>query len=135
MDTLSPEQRSERMRRVKAKNTRPELRVRRLAHALGYRFRLHRGDLPGRPDLAFIGRRRAVFVHGCFWHRHDCAAGRRWPKSRVDLWRSKLNANARRDAAVNECLRADGWRSLVIWECEARDAALVEARLRDFLDA
>ena len=135
MDTLSPAERSERMSRVRAKDTRPELRVRQLAHRLGYRFRLHRADLPGRPDLAFIGRRKVVFVHGCFWHRHDCAAGRRLPKSRLDFWRTKLEANASRDAAIGERLKAEGWHPLVIWECETRDAELVEARLREFLDA
>lgn len=135
MDTLSPAQRSERMRRVKGKDTRPELRVRRLAHGLGYRFRLHRADLPGRPDLAFIGRRKVVFVHGCFWHRHDCAAGRRLPKSRVEFWSAKLEANAARDAATDARLIHEGWRSLVIWECESRDDDHIKSRLREFLDA
>lgn len=135
MDTLSPAQRSERMSLVKSRDTKPELRVRRIAHRLGYRFRLHRADLPGRPDLAFPGRRKVVFVHGCFWHRHDCPAGRRLPKSRLEFWRSKLEANVVRDEMVGARLAADGWRRLVIWECETRAAAVVEARLQEFLDA
>lgn len=135
MDTLSPEQRSERMSRVRGKDTRPELRVRRLAHALGYRYRLHRRDLPGRPDLTFAGRRKVIFVHGCFWHRHDCSAGRRTPKTRLDFWEPKLRANRARDEAVLRHLADAGWRSLIIWECETRDAASVAARLKEFLDA
>lgn len=135
MDTLSPAERSERMSRVKAKDTRPELRVRRLAHRLGYRFRLHRPDIPGRPDLAFIRARKVVFVHGCFWHRHDCAAGQRFPKTRTEFWGPKLKANTSRDEAVGERLKASGWQPLVIWECETRNTDLVQARLREFLDA
>ena len=135
MDTLSPAERSERMSRVRGKDTGPELRVRRIAHRLGYRFRLHRADLPGRPDMAFIGRRKVVFVHGCFWHRHDCTAGRRLPKSRLDFWQPKLDGNAVRDHAVSTRLHAEGWRPLVIWECETRDEEAVAARLREFLNA
>ena len=125
MDTLSPVERSERMSRVKAKDTRPELRVRRLAHRFGYRFRLHRPDIPGRPDLAFIRARKVVFVHGCFWHRHDCAAGRRVPKTRIEFWGPKVEANTSRDEAVGERLKASGWQRLVIWECETRDTDLI----------
>ena len=123
------------MRLVRGKDTRPEMVVRRLAHALGYRFRLHRRDLPGVPDLAFPGRRKVVFVHGCFWHRHDdpgCWRSR-LPKSRPEFWVPKLNANAARDAAVEAALRAAGWEVLVIWECETTPTR--RASLRERLDA
>lgn len=122
---------------VKGKHTKPELRVRRRAHALGYRFRLHRRDLPGSPDLVFPGRRAVVFVHGCFWHRHPepgCWRAR-LPKSRLDFWVPKLEANVARDAASLAALEALGWRVLTVWECEttpSRRAAL-DARLRAFL--
>ncbi|TPE52268.1 DNA mismatch endonuclease Vsr [Amaricoccus solimangrovi] len=122
---------------VKGKDTKPELRVRRLAHAMGYRFRLHRRDLPGVPDLVFPGRRAVVFVHGCFWHRHpDPGCWRsRLPKSRPEFWIPKLEANVARDGAARAALEARGWRVLTVWECETtprRREALVE-RLRAFL--
>ncbi len=129
--------RSAQMRLVRDRDTRPEMVVRRLAHALGYRFRLHRRDLPGVPDLVFPGRRRLVFVHGCFWHRHgDPACWRsRLPKSRPEFWVPKLSANAARDATVEAALRASGWQVLVIWECETtpRRRADLTARLEGFL--
>ncbi|WP_366940830.1 very short patch repair endonuclease [uncultured Amaricoccus sp.] len=129
--------RSAQMRLVRGKDTGPEMVVRRLAHGLGYRFRLHRRDLPGAPDLVFAGRRGIVFVHGCFWHRHgDPGCWRaRLPKSRPEFWVPKLSANAARDASVEAALRADGWEVLVIWECETtptRRRALAE-RLDGFL--
>ena len=122
------------MRLVKAKDTGPELAVRRLVHSMGYRHRKQRSDLPGRPDLAFIGRRRAIFVHGCFWHRHDCSRGR-MPKSRADFWVAKLESNQKRDVMQVQALAAMGWDSMVIWECELSDMPAVGRRIRAFLDA
>lgn len=135
MDTLSPEQRSERMRRVKSQDTKPELQLRRLVWGLGYRYRKNRRDVIGHPDIAFIGRKRAIFLHGCFWHRHDCPAGRRVPKSKTDFWNAKFERNLERDALVMKKLKAAGWKALVIWECELNDHAKVERRVRRFLDA
>ncbi len=122
MDTLSAKQRGERMSLIRAKNTRPEMIVRRLLHREGYRYRLHAAGLPGRPDIVFRTRRKAVFVHGCFWHRHpnpECKLAR-LPKSRPEFWEPKLEANRLRDGRVIEALRQDGWDSLVVWECELR---------------
>ena len=108
------------MRAVRSKDTAPELLVRKLAHALGYRFRLHRRDLPGTPDLAFPGRRKAIFVHGCFWHRHDCPRGRSTPATRTDYWNGKFARNVARDRRDRRRLRADGWGVMVVWECQTR---------------
>src|ERR1041384_5019799 len=109
------------MRSIRKTNTRPELAVRRLAHALGYRFRLHRRDLPGKPDLVFPSRRAVIFVHGCFWHQHArCIDGRK-PQSNVRNWGPKLDRNVQRDAEHIAALAANGWRAFVIWECEAAD--------------
>jgi DNA mismatch endonuclease (patch repair protein) len=135
MDTLTHIERSERMRRVKSRDTKPEQRLRKLVWGLGYRYRKHRRDIPGSPDLAFISRKRAVFLHGCFWHRHDCPSGRRAPKSRVAFWTEKFRRNTARDAVVGKTLRRVGWKSLVIWECELRSPPTVERRIRKFLDA
>lgn len=135
MDTLTTEQRSERMARVRGVDSAAELIVRRIAHRMGFRYRKHRRDLPGRPDLVFAGRRKVVFVHGCFWHRHDCPAGRRWPKSRFDFWKSKLERNKERDAETLRRLREAGWEALVIWECETADTCAIEFRLSSFLNA
>lgn len=133
-DTLSREERSRRMAMVRSADTRPEMRVRRLVHGMGYRYRLHRKDLPGKPDLVFPGRRAVIFVHGCFWHRHDDCPLARMPKSRREFWEPKLEGNKRRDEREIAALRAAGWRVMVIWECEIRDAVAVAARVRDFLD-
>lgn len=134
MDTLSRQRRSEVMARVRAKDTRPEMTVRRLVYGMGYRYRLHRRNLPGVPDLVFGPRRKVVFVHGCFWHRHPGCPNTRTPKSRVDFWRHKLTGNRRRDLANLRCLALSGWSALVIWECELRDLEAVGKRLRVFLD-
>jgi DNA mismatch endonuclease (patch repair protein) len=136
MDTLTPEQRSVRMGRVRGKDTSPELKVRRLLHRLGYRYRLHARDLPGRPDLIFRKRRKAIFVHGCFWHQHpDPACGlARQPKSRQEFWLAKFAANVARDGRVVKALSEAGWQVFVVWECELRDLGGLEARLRGFLD-
>lgn len=135
MDTLTVEQRSERMSRVKGVDSEAELLVRRIAHRLGYRYRKHVASLAGQPDMVFFGRRKIVFVHGCFWHRHDCPAGRRLPKSRIEFWKNKLERNQERDVEHLRQLKAEGWRVLVIWECETRDPARVEKKLTRFLDA
>jgi DNA mismatch endonuclease, patch repair protein len=135
MDTLSPSERSERMSRVRSRDTKPERELRRLVWGLGYRYRKNRRDVVGHPDLAFVGRKRAIFLHGCFWHRHDCPAGRRAPKSRTEFWNGKFEANVRRDAIVRQQLSERGWKALVIWECELRDLTLVERRVTKFLDA
>jgi DNA mismatch endonuclease, patch repair protein len=127
--------RSENMRRIKSKGMLPELSVRRAAHGMGYRFRLHRRDLPGTPDLVFAGKKKAVFVHGCFWHGHDDPACRRshTPRSNEAYWRPKLSRNKDRDEANTAALERAGWSVLVIWECEIRDVALLRARLTSFL--
>jgi DNA mismatch endonuclease (patch repair protein) len=122
------------MRAVKGKDTKPEQAVRSLLHALGYRFRLHRRDLPGSPDIVFPGRKAAIFVHGCFWHGHTCTRGGRMPKANADYWAGKLARNKARDATARAALEALGWRVLTVWECEIRDAAVLADRLRDFLD-
>jgi len=134
-DTLSTAQRSERMRRIKAQDTGPEMRVRKLVHGLGYRFRLHRADLPGKPDLVFPSRKKAIFVHGCYWHRHDDPACKlaRLPKSRLEFWLPKLEANATRDKRVEAELTTAGWEYLVLWECQLNDRTSLEARIRSFL--
>lgn len=121
------------MRAVKGRDTAPEMLVRRLAHRLGYRFRLHRKDLPGSPDLVFPSRRVAIFVHGCFWHGHDCPRGARMPKSNAGYWRDKLARNVARDRRSLEQLAALGWRTAVLWECELKDPAALAATLADVL--
>ena len=126
------EQRSRIMRAVKSRNTQPEMTVRRLVHSMGYRYRLHRKDLPGKPDLAFISRRKAIFVHGCFWHGHDCPRGSREPKTNRDYWIPKIAKTRERDKTTMERLRTMDWKTLVIWECEI-DRAL-PGRLRAFLE-
>ena len=108
------------MRAVKAKNTAPELIVRRILHAAGYRYRLHDKRLPGKPDLVFPSRRKVIFVHGCFWHGHGCKRGNRLPKRNAAYWRDKIKRNQRRDRVQLVALREAGWRSLVLWECELR---------------
>lgn len=122
------------MRAVKSKNTGAEMVVRRLAHSLGYRYRLHRRDLPGVPDLVFPSRRAVIFVHGCFWHQHDCARGARTPKSRTTYWEAKLRRNRERDERHQRQLQGMRWSVLVVWECELRDHSVLEERLRRFLD-
>ena len=132
-DVYSPEKRSAVMRRVKGKDTTPELRVRKALTALGARYRLHRKDLPGSPDIVLPGRRLALFVHGCFWHGHDCARGARVPKAKRDYWLGKVGRNRARDVASREALTALGWRVETIWECDLKDAEALRARLKDLL--
>lgn len=132
-DTRSPEQRSRIMRAVGTKNTEPEVALRCLLHALGYRFRLHRRDLPGTPDIVFPSRRKAIFVHGCFWHSHGCLKGRA-PKSRKEYWEPKLVANRQRDARNERELEGIGWQPFIVWACELRDMPILATRLKNFLD-
>ena len=135
-DTLTPEQRSERMALIPGKDTRPEMRVRRLAHGMGYRYRLHRSELPGRPDMVFPGQRKVIFIHGCYWHRHDDPSCKlaRLPKSRLDFWVPKLEANRVRDRRNMESLKGLGWGVLVVWECETRNDEVVKEKINTFLD-
>jgi len=121
------------MRAVKGKDTAPEMAVRRLAHRMGYRYSLHRCDLPGKPDMTFPARRKVIFVHGCFWHGHDCPRGGRLPKENAEYWRAKIGRNRSRDAASVSKLKVDGWKVLIIWECQLRSEARVASRLRRFL--
>lgn len=134
--TMTDPVRSATMRAVKSKDTAPEMIVRRLVHRLGYRYRLHRKDLPGRPDLVFVGRRKIVMVNGCFWHGHDCARGARQPKANNDYWKPKIGRNVARDAANLTTLLDAGWDVLTIWECETKtvDRPALEQRLREFLN-
>lgn len=125
--------RSQIMARVRSRNTAPERAVRRLLTALGFRYRLHRADLPGRPDIVFIGRRKAIFVHGCFWHGHDCRRGAREPKTNVEYWRAKIARNRERDAEAGANLDRLGWRCLAVWECELRDHDRLGERLLAWL--
>ncbi len=121
------------MRAVRSRDTQPELAVRRIAHGLGFRFRLHRKDLPGSPDLVFPRLRKIILVHGCFWHAHDCKRGQRIPKQNRAYWTAKIERNAQRDRNVLRELNAAGWATLVIWECETRDAGELMIRIKMFL--
>lgn len=121
------------MRAVKGRDTATEMTVRRLAHSLGFRYRLHRRDLPGTPDLVFPARRAVVFVHGCFWHQHHCPRGSRLPKTRREYWESKLRRNQNRDRRNQKLLREMGWRVLVVWECQIKDDQRLATTLQRFL--
>jgi len=137
MDTVSPEQRSRNMARIRGRDTKPELLVRRLLHAAGYRFRLHGaargGKLPGRPDLVFAGRRKVIFVNGCFWHSHTCRAGRAVPGTNAAFWAEKRARTVARDEAAVQALAALGWESFTVWECELKERSFLEAQLQAFL--
>lgn len=135
MDTLTAAQRSERMSRIRGKDSKPELSVRRLVHGMGYRYRLHRRELPGAPDLVFPALQKVIFVHGCFWHRHpdpSCKLAR-LPKSRSNYWLPKLEGNRARDVDNQERLRNLGWSVMIVWECELRDVGSLHVRIREFL--
>lgn len=125
--------RSENMRRIRSKDTEPELAVRRLVYAMGYRYRLHRKDIPGKPDLAFLGRRKVIFIHGCFWHQHSGCREGRPPKSNTDYWLPKLRRNQERDRLALAQLAASGWEPLVIWECETKDSSALAIKIDEFL--
>lgn len=122
------------MRRIRSKDTAPEMAVRRAVHAMGYRYRLHRKDLPGNPDLVFGPRRKAIFVHGCYWHQHPGCREGRLPSSNLGYWSSKLASNVRRDQMAMDELAAMGWKVLVVWECEALVQGTLEQSLRAFLE-
>ena len=129
-----PEQRRRMMSKIRSKDTKPELVVRRLLHSLGYRYRLHRPDLPGRPDIVFPSRRQVIEVRGCFWHGHTGCKNASLPRTRRAWWEAKLLANSERDRRNLTALEQLGWRVLVLWECQLDDAAELEVRLRGFLD-
>jgi len=130
----SPAARRRTMQAVKSKDTGIEMRVRQLLHAQGYRYRLHRGDLPGCPDLVFSSRRKVIFIHGCFWHGHQCARGKRVPKTNTGYWTAKISRNSARDATTRERLQELGWKVSVVWECElAKDTGVVIKKLARFL--
>ena len=132
-DPLTPNQRSALMARIRSKDTQPELVVRRLVWSLGFRYRLHQRDLPGRPDIVLRRHRKAIFVHGCFWHAHKGCPRATVPKTRRDFWTAKFQGNRRRDAASLRALRRDGWKVLVLWECELKDRARLSERVGTFL--
>ncbi len=134
MDTISQEKRSEVMRRVKSKNSKAEMVVRRLAHSLGYRYRLHIKALPGQPDLVFAKRRKVIFVHGCLWHGHQGCKNNRRPSSHQEYWEPKLDGNIKRDKAHLQQLAEMGWNTLVIWECETKDRDELLVKIQDFLE-
>ncbi|MGO7997856.1 very short patch repair endonuclease [Rhizobium ruizarguesonis] len=133
MDRITAERRSANMRQIKSKGMKPELLVRRLVHSMGFRFRLHRADLPGKPDLVFASRKKVIFVHGCFWHQHPECKHAHTPRSNSDYWLPKLSRNVARDAIAQEHLQEAGWKVLTIWECELKDSETTASRLNEFL--
>ena len=133
VDVHTPEQRSRNMSRIRSKDTKPELLVRRLVHGLGFRFRLHRRDLPGTPDLVFPRRQKVIFVHGCYWHLHDCRFGNVTAQTNAAFWAAKRSQNAARDARALQQLAERGWRALVLWECELSDPQQITKAVRRFL--
>ena len=134
MDKLTKTERSLLMSRVRSTDSKPELIVRRMVHRMGYRYRLHSRTLPGSPDLVFAGRRKIVFVHGCFWHGHTCRAGRNKPASNQQYWNAKLERNMRRDRIASARLRRQGWSVLSVWECQTRKQEHLACRLMSFLE-
>lgn len=132
-DVLTPEQRRRCMSRIRGKDTAPEKIVRSMIFSMGFRYRLHDKRLPGSPDLVFISRRKAIFVHGCFWHMHDCRFGLVRPKSNADFWEAKRNRNVQRDQENLASLQSKGWKTFVIWECETKDSEALAQRIRRFL--
>lgn len=135
MDTLTKAERSERMGLVRSKDTAVEMTARRIVHALGFRYRLHGSDLPGSPDMVLPSKRTVIFVHGCFWHRHPRCKLARLPKSRLDFWVPKLEANRARDVRNIRKLRRAGWRPLVVWECQLSDPEVLKLRIKRFVAA
>lgn len=134
MDRLTQERRGWLMSRVRSKDTTPELAVRRLVFGMGYRYRLHDKRLPGKPDLVFSGRRKVIFVNGCFWHGHDGCRYAKLPKSRVDFWQAKIERNRDRDLKNIASLEADGWKVLTVWQCELKNIDLLTSRLYEFFE-
>ena len=133
--TETPELRGRIMRAMKSRDTKPEMLTRRTIHGMGYRYRLHRKDLPGKPDLVFPSRKKAIFVHGCFWHGHNCARGARMPKSNRAYWERKISRNRERDSQSEEALKREGWRVLTIRECQMKDKKALQGRLQRFLES
>jgi len=133
MDTLSKEKRSWNMSRIKGKNTKPEMIVRSMLHRLGFRFRLHRKDLPGKPDIVLPKYRTVFFVHGCFWHRHEGCKYTYLPKSRIEFWEKKFRQNVARDQEALKKLGAKGWRVLIVWECQTKNRKELDEKLETFL--
>ncbi len=132
-DVFSTEKRSWIMSQVRGQDTTPEIKVRSMIHRLGYRFRLHRKDLPGNPDLVFPSRKKIIFVHGCFWHGHNCSRGGRIPKANTDYWSNKLRRNIERDRRSQEALRSLGWEILIIWECDLKNPNKVISSVNRYL--
>lgn len=132
-DVLTPEQRHRNMAAIHSKNTKPEMLVRKIAHSLGFRYRLHRKDLPGKPDLVFPRSRKIIFVHGCFWHMHDCKYGRVTPQTNAEFWQKKRSSNAARDEVNRSSLTESGWRVMTVWECQTRNVESIESRIESFL--
>lgn len=133
-DVLTPEQRRRCMAAIRGRDTKPEMIVRSLAHRMGYRFRLHRKDLPGKPDLVFPSRRKIIFVHGCFWHQHPRCRYATRPATRPEFWAAKLDGNRQRDRRVCRELRRQGWKVLIVWECQTKNLERLEGRLRAFME-
>jgi DNA mismatch endonuclease (patch repair protein) len=133
-DVYSKDKRSWVMSRIKSQDTGPEIKIRSLVHRLGYRFRLHRKDLPGKPDLVFPARRKIIFVHGCFWHGHSCRKGQHMPETSTDYWRGKIEKTITRDRETVKALHAAGWQTLIIWECEIKNDLVMIASINNFLN-
>ena len=131
----TPEDRSRIMRAVKGRDTSPEMAVRRMVHAMGYRYRLYRKDLPGKPDLVFPSRKKVIFVNGCFWHGHDCTRGARMPKTNREYWEVKIKRNVERDRTTRKALKVQGWDALALWECELKDNGSVRLKITEFLES
>ena len=128
------EQRSRNMSAIKSKNTKPEIKVRKVLHSMGYRFRLHRKDLPGSPDIVLPKYKTVIFVHGCFWHRHENCKYASNPKTRKEFWENKFKTNVKRDKEIQEKIKNIGWKSVVIWECEVRNIESIEEKIKRFLN-
>ncbi|HAD08299.1 MAG TPA: very short patch repair endonuclease [Porticoccaceae bacterium] len=133
-DTLTPRERSKRMSLIRGSDSAPEMKLRRLVHGMGYRYRLHVKELPGKPDMVFPSRHAVIFMHGCFWHRHKACKLARLPKSRLDFWQPKLEENRKRDLRNQERLKKMGWRMLVVWECQIVDTQRVSNIVKEFLE-
>jgi DNA mismatch endonuclease (patch repair protein) len=135
MDVLTPEQRQRCMASISGKNIKPELIVRKLLYSLGYRYRLHYSNLPGKPDLVYPDKRKVIFIHGCFWHRHDCKKGNSRPSKNSEFWQKKLADNASRDNRNISELKKLGWEILVFWECQIKDLQAISINLHSYLQA
>ncbi|MBD9358314.1 very short patch repair endonuclease [Methylomonas albis] len=133
MDVLTPEQRRRCMGSISGKNTKPELIIRKLLFSLGYRYRLHYSNLPGKPDLVFPGKRKVIFIHGCFWHRHDCSKGNSMPTNNSEFWQKKLSDNVIRDSKNSNDLKKLGWEVFVVWTCELKNVELLAIKLNLYL--